>query len=88
MLKQKTEKVDLMQAFSWICPLCGTRNFERAIRMEMEEEKEKNIKEGITDCNAWVDNSGGLYMAPTHVTCKRCTKKYEVNQGEDSDIEG
>ncbi len=77
------QKVDLMQAFSWICPECGKRNFEKAIAMEMDSEKEKEIKEGISACDYWMSFTGGLFMGPSKVSCVGCNKKFEVNQEEE-----
>lgn len=31
----------MMQAFSWICPTCGRRNFERAVAVEMTDEQRR-----------------------------------------------
>jgi len=38
------DKIELLQAFSWICPECGKRNFERAIELDDSEKDADGIR--------------------------------------------
>lgn len=84
--KKNLPKIDLMQAFAWICDNCGKKNFEAAIGMDVDPEKERNIKENISECSLWIDMLGGFYMAPEMVRCDKCKTEYEVNQDDEEDM--
>lgn len=74
------DSVELMHAFSWICPNCGRRNFERAIELDKSESDPDEIRKAL-GLEAWEDVSGikGQFtLAPENVTCEKCKTQYET----------
>lgn len=55
--------VELHAAFSWICPDCMKRNFERAIAVEIEYGFDK-------------EDGGELLRIPSEVTCEKCGENF------------
>jgi len=68
------ESVELMQAFSWICPNCGKRNFTRAIGWEGSPEDEIRLK---GELGVPFDEEGDLVSVPTKVVCGNCDTEYK-----------
>lgn len=79
------EKVELHQAFFWICPECGNDNYDRSINMEgkLPEALEGAIRErlGIPEWEEFsVDKIENInvMMLPVVVICKSCKSKVET----------
>ena len=70
------ESVELMQAFSWICPNCGKRNFTRAIGWEGSPEDEIRIK---GELGVPFEEEGDLVSVPNKVSCVKCEMKYNTD---------
>jgi hypothetical protein len=74
------EKIMLEQAFSWVCPQCGTKNFESGVVCELTPDELQEIKDdlGVGD--------GEVVGQPEKVTCCKCKEIFETMGPEDFEI--
>lgn len=79
------KKVELHQAFFFICPNCGAENYKRAMDPEMSDEEMEDIKQEL-GMPAWDADSGYFLLVPTEVKCKKCKRKFETEE-EEEDLE-
>jgi DNA-directed RNA polymerase subunit RPC12/RpoP len=71
----KNAEIELHDAFYFVCSECGETTFVKAMRIEMSEEDEEQLKEelGISD-----DQHGCFHSGPTEVTCSKCKAEFQV----------
>jgi hypothetical protein len=77
------EKVRLEPAYFWSCPTCGVGQFELVQTWEGTDEEKENILRTILDLEDWeeipeMEDDNGLVEAPSKVTCKSCSSKFDV----------
>lgn len=68
-------KIELHQAFFWICDDCGIHNFERAVLYESSDEEINELK-GELGVQPWED--GVLVTTPQKVKCTFCRSEFET----------
>jgi hypothetical protein len=75
-----TGKIALEQAFTWRCPKCGKRFFERALNANLSDDDLRKML-GLSPVDSipeeYSNENGGWVMAPETVTCS-CGALYEV----------
>lgn len=81
------KKVELFQAFEWICEECGKNNYASAVTAELtDEEKLQYAKEyGHVDmfCQKLPEGMNiDLVTYPTQVKCLHCGEEYESQMAE------
>lgn len=67
--------VDLMQAWSWICPKCSQLNFVRG-----NECKDAAV---LADAKEFFGGDGVLVLQPEKVFCCKCETRFNVNAPKD-----
>lgn len=68
------EIVELHTAFMWDCPTCGIENFARAIRPEMSEDDEMELRDRF-GIDSWEE--GDFLQAPVKVQCCHCDNWFD-----------
>jgi len=71
-------QVELHQAFSWVCDICGQDHFERAVTIEPEawDDRMREVAEAAGD-------QGGRFLtAPSEVVCTKCGRRYRTIDGD------
>ena len=74
------DKVEIHQAYMWECPWCYIENFERAIRVDMDEDKARELAIELGVIESWETSvpESMFLMAPNQVKCKHCLKDFET----------
>lgn len=64
--------IELNQAWSWECPLCGEKNYDDSVEVEFDNDEAEVLlyEHGIN-----VDDNVCL-TAPEVVTCKECFEEF------------
>lgn len=65
------ERVELHDAFFFICPECGKTGWVKALRAEMSEEEKQEMQDQM-------GGPGCMMMAPNSVKCERCKMEFEA----------
>ena len=80
-------QVELHHGFHWVCPYCGTENWQLSVPYSpahdlasLDEEGEAELKD-VLGLEPWQELpeeelQGAFYTAPDHVICKRCDSTY------------
>lgn len=71
-------RVELHQAWSWVCPVCNLQNWHHAIAFEPSEDEKAEIAKH-TGLQPYEVQTGQWLVAPDEVCCKRCLAKFETN---------
>jgi hypothetical protein len=73
--KEKKPTVELLPAFVWCCEDCGRDTFCRALVVEMEPDKRRELLAH----NDISEMEGGEFVAvPESVTCPHCGSTFET----------
>lgn len=78
------EPVELHQAFSWDCPICGREQFARCITADLPEDEMAEAKQAL-GVEPWED--GQLVQAPDTVTCRICETRFCVSDQDPNEEE-
>lgn len=72
---RKIETVELLPAYRWCCPECGTENFEVAYIKEMSDEEVQQLREeyGMDD-----SQRPALVQRADEVKCKECERWFST----------
>lgn len=76
LVRTDKKKVELIPAFTWTCPDCGTDHFTRAIVAEMSPEELQELRERL-DVEPWEE--GHLLTNPKVVTCPDCQQEFDCD---------
>jgi len=80
MAQNRKRKVELLNAYFFICPECGTTNYGRGCTNEMAQEDIDQLK---IDLGIELDEPGEFYFLPEEVACEACLKEFDVEPGPD-----
>lgn len=76
------KKVELYQAFFWVCPECEIENFCKAIPTEPDQEDIDNLREIMN-----IDNPESeippIYVVPYNVSCSNCNAQFTTSTDDD-----
>lgn len=80
--KKPNKSVELLDAFMWLCPECGKKNFAQAVTIEMSDKDKKEI----FSLEPWEDTPPGDFLSmPNVVSCVGCKEKFSTKDPYDYD---
>ncbi len=72
-MDDNTPIAELQTAYLYTCDNCGRDNFVRAIKAELDEEEQQEVRERMGEYG-----EGEFVMMPDRVTCPHCNTLYRT----------
>lgn len=69
------KRVELEPAFAWLCPKCGTRNFETPVPAELNAEERQELQE---DHGVSPSAISRFFLSPKTVLCMVCQHEFRT----------